>query len=161
LSSSHNEWRCHFLEKVTTFISIFYYFPHHPKKSQKGSEINSNRAIALSSLLLATRQSLLRNLHSGSSLIELDLLILVFSNYALQREPMSVKALLAALPYSPMASRYHLREAEKRDLLRLSRDPQDKRILRVVPSTKLMECFERIDADLSPHIKPHLLSLRL
>ena len=123
--------------------------------------MNLDRAIALSVLLLKARQSVLRHLYSGSSLIELDLLILVFSNHAHQCEPLSVKALLAALPYSPMGSRYHLKETERRGLITLVQDAKDKRILRVVPSLNLLDCFGRIEADLSPHIKPHDLSLRL
>jgi len=116
--------------------------------------------VTLSNLLLAMRQSMLRHLYAGSSLIEFDLLILVFSNYAHQREPLSVKALLAALPYSPMGSRYHLHEAAKRGLITLSRDTRDKRILRIVPSARLIDCFGRIETDLNPYLKPQLLSLK-
>ncbi len=116
--------------------------------------------VALSNLLLAMRQSVLRHLSAGSSLIESDLLILVFSNYAHQREPLSVKALLAALPYSPMGSRYHLYESVRRGFITLSRDTRDKRILRVAPSARLLDCFSHIEADLNPYLKPHSLTLR-
>jgi len=124
-------------------------------------QMNPDRALQLSSLLLQARQSVLRHLYSGSSLIELDLLILVFSNHAHRREPMSVKALLAALPYSPMSSRYHLKQAASNGLIALSRDERDKRIVRVVSSAKLLECFCHIGTDLDPYLKLQAVSLRV
>ncbi|NBO82195.1 MAG: hypothetical protein EBU75_05000 [Betaproteobacteria bacterium] len=124
------------------------------------AQSGSSGQIALSNLLLLSRQSLLKHLYRGNSGIPIDLLLLIFSNHAHGREPMSVKALLSALPYSPMGARYHLYSAARQGLLTLSRDERDKRILRVTPSEKLFELFRRVEEDLRPYLKADFLSLR-
>lgn len=111
-------------------------------------------------LFLAFRRSARKHLYDGSSAITTDLLMLLFSNFADGKEPLSVKELLLKLPYSAVSSRYHLYDARGRGLVSLSSDSRDKRILRIRPTDKLLDAFAAMQTDLSPFLTGDISSLR-
>lgn len=79
----------------------------------------------------------------GHSFIPYDILLAV-AHASLSNDPLTVKALFTALPYSDMGLRYHYRRLVASGWIGVKSSSKDKRNRALVPSLKLMQAFESI-----------------
>lgn len=93
--------------------------------------------------LVKLRDLTSKNLPIGHSFIPYDILLAVMQAY-IANDPLSVKALFAALPYSNMGLRHHLRRLIASEWVQLVPSSKDKRGKGLIPTSKLIEAFNSI-----------------
>lgn len=79
----------------------------------------------------------------GHSFIPYDILLAV-AHASTSNDPLTVKALFTALPYSDMGLRYHYRRLVASGWIEVKPSPKDKRNKALVPSLRLMRAFDLI-----------------
>lgn len=89
------------------------------------------------------REALTPALPYGASLIPLDILVAVTRAHHRQR-PLSVKQLLAMLPYSVTGIRYNLAQLVADGWLIKSRQGEDRRLVRLLPTERVINAFAEV-----------------
>ena len=104
-------------------------------------------AMADARLTERLREALSPALPYGASLIPLDILVVVAcAHYA--NQPLSVKQLLAVLPYSVTGIRYNLAQLVADGWLIKSRFGEDRRLVHLLPSERVAIAFSEVRAAL-------------
>lgn len=89
------------------------------------------------------RAALEPGLPYGASLIPLDILIAVAAAHR-NSEPLTVRQLIDSLPYSVTGVRYNLDQLVSDGWVHKHRPENDRRIVRLRPTDKLMSTFQEI-----------------
>mgnify|MGYP002152406197 FL=1 len=92
------------------------------------------------------RKALEPVLPNGPSLIPLDILVVVATaDHAGQ--PLSMKELMAVLPYSATGIRYNLAQLIADGWISKARHPTDRRLVSLIPSDRVAEAFAKVRAE--------------
>jgi DNA-binding MarR family transcriptional regulator len=99
--------------------------------------------LADADLTAKLRESISPALPYGASLIALDILVAV-TRASNAKTPLSVKQLLATLPYSVTGVRYNLSQLVADGWLIKSRRADDRRLVRLFPTERVAEAFAEV-----------------
>jgi len=83
-----------------------------------------------------------KSLKFDASLIPLLILLMMMRN---KNEKITIKILMSELPFSEMGIRYHLRKLLFKKILKLEKDPNDKRIKIILPTEKFYAILKLIE----------------
>jgi hypothetical protein len=75
------------------------------------------------------------------------MMLIVVSHYISQEE-LTVKRLFNSGEFSEMGNRYHFRRLIEKDFIVLKNHPNDSRLKLILPSQKLLDCFDQISSQL-------------
>ncbi len=103
-------------------------------------------ALADARLTERLRQALSPALPYGASLIPLDILVVVSIAHHLD-QPLSVKQLLAVLPYSVTGIRYNLAQLVADGWVIKARNGDDRRLVHLRPTERVAEAFAEVRAE--------------
>ena len=113
--------------------------------------MNNKKSVA--EFLKISRTISAEHLPIGHSFIPFDLLLHVYLHHTdAENDPLTMKALLASLPYSDMGVRYHLRRLIDRDWISIGKNPHDLRISSVTATRKTISAFDLIAENMAPHL---------
>ncbi len=98
-------------------------------------------------LLMQVREITSLHLPIGHSFIPYELMLIVVSHYIAQEE-LTVKRLFNSSEFSEMGNRYHFRRLIEKDFIMLHNHPLDSRLKLILPSQKLLDCFDQISKQL-------------
>ena len=107
--------------------------------------------LADADLTAKLRESISPALPYGASLIALDILIAV-TRASSGKTPLSVKQLLATLPYSVTGIRYNLTQLVADGWLVKSRRADDRRLVRLFPTDRVAEAFAQVRRECEAHL---------
>lgn len=112
-------------------------------------------ALADARLTERLRGALSPALPYGASLIPLDILVVVSIAHHLN-QPLSVKQLLAVLPYSVTGIRYNLAQLVADGWVIKSRKGDDRRQVHLLPTEQVADAFAKVRAELLKTMEPPL-----
>jgi len=102
---------------------------------------------AVINLLMQVREITSSHLPIGHSFIPYEMMLIVVSHYISQEE-LTVKRLFNSGEFSEMGNRYHFRRLIEKDFIVLQNHPNDSRLKLILPSQKLLDCFDQISKQL-------------
>jgi hypothetical protein len=102
---------------------------------------------AVINLLIQVREITSSHLPIGHSFIPYEMMLIVVSHYISQEE-LTVKRLFNSGEFSEMGNRYHFRRLIEKDFIVLKNHPNDSRLKLILPSQKLLDCFDQVSKQL-------------
>lgn len=102
---------------------------------------------AVLNLLIKVREITSSHLPIGHSFIPYEMMLIVVSHYISQEE-LTVKRLFNSGEFSEMGNRYHFRKLIEKDFIVLKNHPLDSRLKLILPSQKLLDCFDQVSTQL-------------
>jgi len=102
---------------------------------------------AVINLLMQVREITSSHLPIGHSFIPYEMMLIVVRHYISQEE-LTVKRLFNSGEFSEMGNRYHFRKLIEKDFIVLKNHPLDSRLKLILPSQKLLDCFDQVSTQL-------------
>ncbi len=102
--------------------------------------------LQLLEIAIAIRRIFSKHLPIDSSLIPFDLIFRIVISH-LNKKELTIKLLFVDLPHSEMGMRYHFRRLQEKEWIYICPSNTDKRSKIVLPTNKLLENFEKINAE--------------